>query len=140
MQIIVKESFHFELAFDFNRLDFGPLPGIDPVLSKLSNIVFENDRVDFETLPIMTFFFGWLSYFVLLHRRAHLRNCLEALKETVPLETESSRHTTLGLLTNAKAFIQVNVLTRHLILLISDDERNKQNLWLDTCNWLVVNE
>lgn len=40
------------------------------------------------------------------NRRAHLRNCLEALKETVPLETESSRHTTLGLLTNAKAFIQ----------------------------------
>ncbi|XP_072026768.1 max dimerization protein 1-like [Amphiura filiformis] len=40
------------------------------------------------------------------NRRAHLRNCLEQLKEMVPLETESSRHTTLGLLTTAKAFIQ----------------------------------
>ncbi len=39
------------------------------------------------------------------NRRAHLRNCLERLKEIVPLTTESARHTTLGLLTNAKDFI-----------------------------------
>ncbi|GFR17353.1 max dimerization protein 1 [Trichonephila clavata] len=41
------------------------------------------------------------------NRRAHLRNCLEKLKELVPLGPESSRHTTLGLLTKAKAFIKV---------------------------------
>lgn len=40
------------------------------------------------------------------NRRAHLRNCLEKLKEMVPLGPESSRHTTLGLLTKAKAFIK----------------------------------
>jgi len=40
------------------------------------------------------------------NRRAHLRNCLEKLKEMVPLGPESSRHTTLGLLTRAKAFIK----------------------------------
>ncbi|XP_015368505.1 PREDICTED: max-interacting protein 1-like [Diuraphis noxia] len=38
--------------------------------------------------------------------RAHLRNCLEKLKEMVPLGHESSRHTTLGLLTKAKRFIK----------------------------------
>jgi MAX dimerization protein len=40
------------------------------------------------------------------NRRAHLRNCLEKLKEMVPLGHESSRHTTLGLLTKAKRFIK----------------------------------
>lgn len=40
------------------------------------------------------------------NRRAHLRTCLEKLKEVVPLETDSSRHTTLGLLTKAKGFIK----------------------------------
>jgi hypothetical protein len=40
-------------------------------------------------------------------RRAHLRNCLEKLKEMVPLGPEASRHTTLGLLTKAKRFIKV---------------------------------
>lgn len=44
----------------------------------------------------------------LTDRRAHLRNCLEKLKEMVPLGPESSRHTTLGLLTKAKAFIKVS--------------------------------
>ncbi|CAA9994582.1 unnamed protein product [Nesidiocoris tenuis] len=38
--------------------------------------------------------------------RAHLRNCLEKLKEMVPLGGDSSRHTTLGLLTKAKRFIK----------------------------------
>lgn len=40
------------------------------------------------------------------HRRAQLRNCLEKLKEMVPLGNEASRHTTLGLLTKAKRFIK----------------------------------
>lgn len=40
------------------------------------------------------------------NRRAHLRNCLEKLKEMVPLGPESNRHTTLGLLTKAKQFIK----------------------------------
>ncbi|XP_021913721.1 max dimerization protein 1 isoform X1 [Zootermopsis nevadensis] len=40
------------------------------------------------------------------NRRAHLRNCLEKLKEMVPLGPEASRHTTLGLLTKAKRFIK----------------------------------
>ncbi|XP_046820635.1 max-interacting protein 1-like isoform X2 [Vespa crabro] len=40
------------------------------------------------------------------NRRAHLRNCLEKLKMLVPLGPETSRHTTLGLLTKAKRFIK----------------------------------
>lgn len=39
------------------------------------------------------------------NRRAHLRTCLERLKEMVPLDGDMPRHTTLGLLTNAKDFI-----------------------------------
>lgn len=40
------------------------------------------------------------------NRRAHLRHCLEKLKDIVPVGSESSRHTTLGLLTKAKSFIR----------------------------------
>ncbi|CAG9787931.1 unnamed protein product [Diatraea saccharalis] len=40
------------------------------------------------------------------NRRAHLRCCLEKLKDMVPLGPETSRHTTLGLLTKAKRFIK----------------------------------
>ncbi|KAL7643385.1 UNVERIFIED_CONTAM: hypothetical protein RMT77_005367 [Armadillidium vulgare] len=40
------------------------------------------------------------------NRRAHLRTCLEKLKELVPLGPDGSRHTTLGLLTRAKCFIK----------------------------------
>lgn len=40
------------------------------------------------------------------NRRAHLRTCLEKLKGMVPLGPETSRHTTLGLLTKAKRFIK----------------------------------
>jgi MAX dimerization protein len=40
------------------------------------------------------------------NRRAHLRNCLERLKDIVPLGADSSRHTTLGLLNKAKHFIK----------------------------------
>jgi hypothetical protein len=46
-----------------------------------------------------------------VYRRAHLRNCLEILKEIVPLGPEASRHTTLGLLTKAKRFIKVRSYT-----------------------------
>lgn len=40
------------------------------------------------------------------NRRAHLRNCLEKLKDIVPLGADTSRHTTLGLLNKAKHFIK----------------------------------
>lgn len=40
------------------------------------------------------------------NRRAHLRSCLERLKEIVPLGSDTSRHTTLGLLTKAKRFMK----------------------------------
>ncbi|KAJ8026017.1 Max-interacting protein 1 [Holothuria leucospilota] len=41
------------------------------------------------------------------NRRAHLRHCFERLKEIVPVQTDAPRHTTLGLLTNAKTYIGV---------------------------------
>merc|ERR1712072_938515 len=40
------------------------------------------------------------------NRRAHLRSCLENLKDLVPVGSDSSRHTTLGLLNKAKHFIK----------------------------------
>jgi len=40
------------------------------------------------------------------NRRAHLRHCLEKLKDIVPVRADSSRHTTLGLLKEAKLFIK----------------------------------
>jgi len=40
------------------------------------------------------------------NRRAHLRSCLENLKDLVPLGSDTSRHTTLGLLNKAKHFIK----------------------------------
>lgn len=40
------------------------------------------------------------------NRRAHLRNCLEKLKDMVPVGADNSRHTTLGLLNKAKHFIR----------------------------------
>lgn len=43
----------------------------------------------------------------IIYRRAHLRSCLERLKEIVPLGSDTNRHTTLGLLTKAKRFIKV---------------------------------
>lgn len=50
---------------------------------------------------------GFKNFFFLPNRRAHLRYCLEKLKDIVPVGSESSRHTTLGLLTKAKSFIRV---------------------------------
>lgn len=46
----------------------------------------------------------------LVCRRAHLRHCLERLKDLVPLGVDSSRHTTLGLLTKARSFIKVGMI------------------------------
>ncbi|XP_018082714.1 max-interacting protein 1 isoform X2 [Xenopus laevis] len=40
------------------------------------------------------------------NRRAHLRLCLERLKDLIPLESDSTRHTTLGLLNKAKLHIK----------------------------------
>merc|ERR1711994_132137 len=40
------------------------------------------------------------------NRRAHLRSCLENLKDIVPVGGDSSRHPTLGLLNKAKHFIK----------------------------------
>uniref|UniRef100_H2Y6W3 BHLH domain-containing protein n=1 Tax=Ciona savignyi TaxID=51511 RepID=H2Y6W3_CIOSA len=40
------------------------------------------------------------------NRRAHLRNCLDGLKAIVPLNQDSTRHTTLGLLTQARTLIE----------------------------------
>ncbi|OWF49474.1 max-interacting protein 1-like [Mizuhopecten yessoensis] len=40
------------------------------------------------------------------NRRAQLRYCLEKLKDVVPVGSDSSRHTTLGLLTKTKGFIR----------------------------------
>merc|ERR1712020_747041 len=40
------------------------------------------------------------------NRRAHLRSCLENLKDLVPGGADSPRHTTLGLLNKAKHFIK----------------------------------
>ncbi|CAN7982404.1 unnamed protein product, partial [Ixodes hexagonus] len=39
-------------------------------------------------------------------RRAHLRDCLDTLKQMVPLGPDANRHTTLGLLNNARSFIK----------------------------------
>ncbi|KAK1136963.1 hypothetical protein K0M31_001491 [Melipona bicolor] len=54
--------------------------------------------------------------------RAHLRNCLEKLKVLVPLGPETSRHTTLGLLTKAKRFIKIGQLA------LDGDEQFAANL------------
>merc|ERR1712110_452786 len=50
------------------------------------------------------------------NRLAHLRSCLENLKDLVPVGADSSRHTTLGLLNKAKHFIK------------NLEERDKKNL------------
>ncbi|XP_037077797.1 max dimerization protein 1-like [Pollicipes pollicipes] len=40
------------------------------------------------------------------NRRAHLRRCLERLRDQVPPGPDASRHTTLGLLTRARDYIR----------------------------------
>ena len=64
-------------------------------------------------LCISVFCILWFILFRSTHneleknRRAHLRSCLENLKDLVPVGADSSRHTTLGLLNKAKHFIKV---------------------------------
>lgn len=48
-------------------------------------------------------------------RRAHLRDCLELLKELVPSPPEHQKATTLALLQSAQQYIQVNI-TLHFFL------------------------
>lgn len=64
----------------------------------------QNHNFSLTIILFILFIFHDSSIF----RRAHLRNCLERLKEIVPLGSDASRHTTLGLLTKAKRFIKVS--------------------------------
>ena len=72
--------------------------------------VFGTVRNPVTHFPIITVSFSVRSTHNELekNRRAHLRNCLEKLKDIVPLGADSSRHTTLGLLNKAKHFIKVS--------------------------------
>ncbi|XP_050421083.1 max dimerization protein 1-like [Adelges cooleyi] len=63
------------------------------------------------------------------NRRAHLRNCLEKLKEMVPLGHESSRHTTLGLLTKARRFIK-NLESQEKKQMIHKDTLSREHRFL----------
>ncbi|CAG5120114.1 unnamed protein product [Candidula unifasciata] len=60
------------------------------------------------------------------NRRAHLRNCLERLKDLVPLGVDSSRHTTLGLLTKARSFIK-NLEEKERKALLLRDQLEREN-------------
>uniref|UniRef100_A0A0B6ZND2 BHLH domain-containing protein n=1 Tax=Arion vulgaris TaxID=1028688 RepID=A0A0B6ZND2_9EUPU len=63
------------------------------------------------------------------NRRAHLRHCLERLKDLVPLGVDSSRHTTLGLLTKARSFIKnLEEKERKAMLLRDQLERENRHL------------
>lgn len=63
------------------------------------------------------------------YRRAHLRLCLERLKALIPLGPDCNRHTTLGLLTKAKAHIKVHILK---LLLVAHFHSKKQLNICDT--------
>lgn len=56
-----------------------------------------------------------------LSRRAHLRHCLERLKDMVPVGADAARHTTLGLLTKAKRYIKVSGERRRILRIIDDN-------------------
>ena len=56
-----------------------------------------------------------LILFSVFCRRAHLRHCLERLKNVVPVGPDASRHTQLGLLTKAKSHIKVGCLDKQMI-------------------------
>ncbi|XP_059174298.1 max dimerization protein 4-like [Physella acuta] len=60
------------------------------------------------------------------NRRAHLRHCLERLKDLVPLGVDSSRHTTLGLLTKARSFIK-NLEEKERKALLMRDQLEREN-------------
>ena len=51
-----------------------------------------------------------VDVFVFSCRRAHLRHCLESLKKVVPLSSENTRHTTLGLLIEAQMLIKASII------------------------------
>ncbi|XP_070155073.1 MAX dimerization protein [Polyergus mexicanus] len=63
------------------------------------------------------------------NRRAHLRTCLEKLKLLVPLGPETSRHTTLGLLTKAKRFIK-NLEDRDRKHIIHKEQLSREHRFL----------
>ncbi|XP_072759683.1 MAX dimerization protein [Anoplolepis gracilipes] len=63
------------------------------------------------------------------NRRAHLRTCLEKLKLLVPLGPETSRHTTLGLLTKAKRFIK-NLEDRDRKHIIHKEQLSREHRYL----------
>ena len=63
------------------------------------------------------------------NRRAHLRTCLEKLKLLVPLGPETSRHTTLGLLTKAKRFIK-NLEERDRKHIIHKEQLSREHRFL----------
>lgn len=63
------------------------------------------------------------------NRRAHLKHCLERLKDMVPLGPEASRHTTLGLLTKAKRFIK-NLEDRDRKNSVYKDQLNREQRYL----------
>ncbi|GLH00252.1 Uncharacterized protein GBIM_06687 [Gryllus bimaculatus] len=86
---------------------------VDAVYSRVSRDVFQSGLVSvclLDTRVLQSLGLAELTQRLgqgrLLPLRAHLRNCLEKLKEMVPLGPEASRHTTLGLLTKAKRFIK----------------------------------
>ncbi|RUS90233.1 hypothetical protein EGW08_002014 [Elysia chlorotica] len=60
------------------------------------------------------------------NRRAHLRHCLERLKDLVPLGVDSSRHTTLGLLTKARSFIK-NLEDKERKAMLLRDQLEREN-------------
>lgn len=60
------------------------------------------------------------------NRRAHLRSCLDTLKDLVPLGPDSSRHTTLGLLNNATSFIKMLEDKEHKNLTAKEQLRREQ--------------
>lgn len=75
-----------------NGLDASGARNMSKRLSKLSNKKPQGNRSTHNELE--------------KNRRAHLRHCLEKLKDIVPVGADSSRHTTLGLLNKAKLFIK----------------------------------
>lgn len=63
------------------------------------------------------FGYSMVKFFVCSFRRAHLRHCLESLKKVVPLSSENTRHTTLGLLIEAQMLIKASTSTETLIVI-----------------------
>ena len=86
-------------------------------------------------------------YILQSYRRAHLRDCLETLKEIVPMPPDHQKSTTLSLLQNASQYIKVkkdNVCIYHnyiLMLYISfNNIGNKQIIMRIFNNLLILHE